>query len=71
MHRALLQSWETVQYAIMLYNLVQYNAFPVNPFHFSEGYASTKPLYQANNLRVESAIWASLFTIHPKIDIGC
>ena len=37
----------------------------------SECYTSDDMLYQVNTLRVESASGNSLFTTHPKIEIGC
>ena len=40
----LLQSWGRVQYAIRFYNLAQDNVSPLKSLHFSEGYASAKPL---------------------------
>ena len=38
---------------------------------WSEGYASDKPLYQTNTLRVENKRRDSILTIKTKIKIGC
>ena len=55
-----------MQYASRLYKLTQDNIIPVKPLHLSEGYASAKPLWKVNKLKVESASGASLLKIISK-----